>query len=136
MSLKKILILSLFILPMAAFSQQLVYRPTNPAFGGDTFNYQWLLNSANAQNGFTDPNAGSASNSNSDLDRFTENLNRQLLNSISRDLFDQQFSEDGLQPGTFTFGSLEVEVIEGLNGLVINILDTNNGEQTQIIVPN
>lgn len=136
MSLKKILILSLFIWPMAAFSQQLVYRPTNPAFGGDTFNYQWLLNSANAQNGFTDPSAQSASNSNSDLDRFTENLNRQLLNSISRDLFDQQFSEDGLQPGTFTFGSLEVEVIEGLNGLVINILDTNNGEQTQIIVPN
>ncbi len=33
-------------------SQQLVYKPVNPAFGGDTFNYQWLLSSANAQNQF------------------------------------------------------------------------------------
>jgi hypothetical protein len=33
-----------------AFSQQLVYRPINPAFGGDTFNYQWLLSFAQAQN--------------------------------------------------------------------------------------
>ena len=31
-------------------SQQLVYKPVNPAFGGDTFNYQWLLSSAEAQN--------------------------------------------------------------------------------------
>ena len=32
--------------------QQLTYEPINPAFGGDTFNYQWLLSSANAQNSF------------------------------------------------------------------------------------
>jgi len=32
------------------YAQQMVYKPMNPAFGGDGYNYQWLLSSANAQN--------------------------------------------------------------------------------------
>ena len=36
-----------------SMGQQLTYEPINPAFGGDTFNYNWLISSANAQNGFT-----------------------------------------------------------------------------------
>jgi curli production assembly/transport component CsgF len=32
-----------------------VYKPKNPAFGGDTFNYQWLASSRGiTQNKFTD----------------------------------------------------------------------------------
>jgi curli production assembly/transport component CsgF len=27
----------------------------NPAFGGDTFNYQWMIGSAESQNKFKDP---------------------------------------------------------------------------------
>jgi curli production assembly/transport component CsgF len=29
-----------------------LYKPRNPAFGGDTFNYQWLMSSAENQNKF------------------------------------------------------------------------------------
>lgn len=116
------------------FGQQLTYKPINPAFGGDTFNYQWLLSSANAQNSFEDPQ-GLGREQGSELDRFAENLNRQLLNQISRNLFSAQFGE-GIQEGTFTFGSLSLEVFESGEGLVINILDTSTGEQTQVIVPN
>ena len=36
-------------------AQQLVYKPVNPMFGGDTFNYQFLLQSAQSQNSFSDP---------------------------------------------------------------------------------
>ena len=118
-----------------SFSQQLVYRAVNPFFGGDTFNYQFLLQSAQAQNSFTDPNAETI-DERSELDRFTENLNNQILNQISRSLFTQQFGEDGqLNPGTFSFGSLVVEIFESTDGLVIDILDTNNGDQTQVILP-
>jgi curli production assembly/transport component CsgF len=113
----------------------LVYKPVNPAFGGDTFNYNWLLSQAQAQNGFTDPNE-EGTTENSTLQSFTDNLNRQLLSRISSELFSQRFGNDELQPGTFTFGSLEVEIAEGITGLIINILDTTTGEQTQIIVPN
>ena len=55
MSMKKLAFIILFISPFFMFSQQLKYRPVNPAFGGDTFNYQWLLSSSEAQNSFTDP---------------------------------------------------------------------------------
>lgn len=133
--MKTLISFLLFACCYSGFSQQMTYKPINPAFGGDTFNYQWLLNSANAQNSFTDPNAGTGRDDGSALDQFSENLNRQLLGQISRVLLGAQFDE-GLQPGSFNFGSLALEIYDSAEGLVIEILDTNTGEQTQIIVPN
>jgi curli production assembly/transport component CsgF len=121
-------------------AQQLVYRPVNPNFGGDTFNYQFLLQSAQAQNSFTDPNAQRGGfgfgNQGSELDQFAESLNRQFLSQITRNLFASTFGEDGLRPGTFTFGSLVIEIFESTEGLVIDILDISNGDQTQVVIPN
>lgn len=134
---KLLLIISFFgVLGFSeCYSQQLVYRAVNPNFGGDTFNYQFLLQGAQAQNSFTDPQTDFL-DERSELERFTENLNNQLLSQISRSLFNQQFGEDGqLSPGTFSFGSLVVEIFETTEGLVIDILDTGNGDQTQVILP-
>lgn len=114
-------------------AQQLTYKPMNPFFGGDTFNYQIMLSSANAQNSFKDPDADSRL-AGSSLDQFAESLNRQLLNQLSRSLFNQQFGGE-LQEGSFVFGSLAIEIYESLEGMVINILNTDTGEQTQIIIP-
>ena len=72
----------------------------------------------------------------SELERFTESLNRQLLNELSRDLFQQEFGNEGLTSGTYTFGSLVVEISPTTGGLSIDIFDTETGEQTQIIIPN
>ncbi|MCX2764724.1 curli production assembly/transport component CsgF [Aquimarina muelleri] len=119
----------------ASFGQDLVYKPVNPAFGGDTFNYQWLLSSAEAQNTLTDRNDTSR-DQRSDVERFTENLNNQLLNQISRTLFKEQFGENGLTEGTFNFGTLFVEIFSSAEGMVINILDTSTGDQSQVIIPN
>ncbi|MEL6811576.1 MAG: curli production assembly/transport component CsgF [Bacteroidota bacterium] len=129
--MKTFLTITALFFTYCAFGQQLVYRPVNPAFGGDTFNYQWLLNSANAQNSFTDPRSD---RNQSELDQFSENLNRQILGQLSRSLFTTQLG-DGLQEGTFSFGTLSLEIFESAEGLVINILDTTTGEETQIIVP-
>ena len=119
------------------FSQQLVYRPVNPMFGGDTFNYQFLLQSAQVQNSFTANDFDFFDSNQSEIDRFAESLNRQLLSSLSRNLFTAQFGATGeLRPGTFSFGSLTLEIFESTEGLVIDILDTSNGDQTQIILPN
>ena len=131
------LLTSIFLLAFSVqmFSQQLVYKPKNPNFGGDTFNYNWMLSSAEAQNTFKDPEEDSREED-SDLKKFTENLNSQLLNQVSRSLFTQQFGSDGnLEPGTYTFGSLSVEIFPSSDGLVITILDTDTGEQTQVIIP-
>lgn len=115
------------------FAQQMVYKPINPAFGGDTFNYQWLLSSAEAQNSFTDPNE--VNEELTELEEFQQDLNRQLLGNLSRSVFNSQLGDE-LTPGTFTVGDLALEIFESPEGLVINILDTKTGEQSQIIVPN
>ncbi len=130
--MKKVLSIAFFFTALISFGQQLSYQPKNPAFGGNTFNYQWLLSSAESQNSFTDP---TVDNEKSGIDQFSENLNRQLLGQLSRSLLGSQISED-LEEGTFVFGDLSVEIVESAEGVVINILDLNTGEQTQIIVPN
>ncbi|WP_456463014.1 curli production assembly/transport component CsgF [Lutibacter sp.] len=133
--LQKIFTVIIFLVPYFLFSQNLVYKPINPFFGGDTFNYQQLLAAANAQNDFEEDNGFDFSQP-TDLENFTESLNRQLLNSISQDLFRQQFGDQALTVGTFVFGSLVVDVSPSSGGLLINILDTSTGEQTQITIPN
>jgi len=131
--MKAIVLFLLFFVASLSFGQQLTYKPINPNFGGNTFNYAWLLSSAEAQNSFTDPSEEKEEKSG--IDEFSENLNRQLLGQISRTLLNAKLG-DGLQEGSFVFGDLAIEVIESSEGLVINILDINTGEQTQIIVPN
>ena len=134
--MKKLAFIILFIAPFFMFSQQLKYRPINPAFGGDTFNYQWLMSSAEAQNSFTDPKADDKGARQTEMERFTESLNRQLLGQISRTLISDSLGDGELKPGTFTLGSLEIEMYDSTEGLVVNILDVNTGDQTQIIIPN
>ncbi len=133
--MKKLLLFFYLTIPIGLTAQEMVYKPVNPAFGGDTFNYQWLLSSAEAQNSHTE-NSG-ARVERSDIDTFTESLNRQLLNRITSNLFRDQFGTDGeLTEGTYMFGSLVLEVSPTTDGLLINILDTQTGDQTQIIIPN
>ena len=119
-------ILTLFILLATSsycLGQQLVYTPKNPAFGGDPFNYTWLLNSANAQNQFNDQLGG--------LDAFDfGNFDSLLQNQFG------QFGNEPPEVGTTRDGDLEYEVYESNEGLVINILNTTTGEQSQIIIPN
>lgn len=136
--MKTLLMLMITVAGFLSLSaQQLVYKPINPAFGGDTFNYQWLLSSANAQNQFDDDkndyrNLLDDMNS---LSGFTDSLNRQILSQLSQKLFEDQFGDGPLTPGNYTFGSLFLEVNQTSQGLLINILDTNTGQQTEIVIP-
>ncbi len=133
--MKMLLITVCMLVGYASIGQQLTYQPINPAFGGDTFNYQWLLSSANSQNSFEDPDAKNDNAQGSELDQFAESLNRQVLSSLSRTLFSSQLGE-GLEEGTFPFGNLTLEIYDSAEGLVVNILDVTTGDETQIIVPN
>lgn len=135
MKKKPILFLFLLITTCFVYSQEIVYKPINPSFlGGNSFNASWLLSQASAQNKYKEKTTDK--NTKSDLEKFTESLNRQLLNQISRNLFDNQFGSDGLQEGTFTFGSLVVDVSQTADGMQFSIFDTNTGEQTVIVIPN
>jgi curli production assembly/transport component CsgF len=121
--------------------QAFVYRPNNPAFGGNTFNYSWMLSSAQAQDKSKDPSAAAAktastrnSTDNSSLTNFSQTLQNQLLTQLSRSLFTKQFGESGLKEGTFQYGDLQVVITNGLDGINIQITDGKGG-QTTITVP-
>ena len=119
-------------------SQDFVYRAKNPYFGGDTFNYQWMLNSAQAQDTNKDPDTDDRLNTftnRNSLDEFSESLNRQILNELSRNIIGNEFGEDGLQEGAYTIGNYQIDVIPSQEGLAVTIVDIVTGGQTQIIVP-
>jgi curli production assembly/transport component CsgF len=114
--------------------QDLVFEFVNPAFGGNTFNYQWLLSSADAQNTFEE--AQDLLDLESDpLQEFADDLNRQILNQLSRQLISDQFGEEGLQEGNYLIGSYEISVTSGSEGITVNIVDLDTGGQTSITVP-
>lgn len=130
-----IIVFLIINVPTLLYSQDIVYKPINPFFGGDTFNYQQLLASANAQNSFEE-DSGYDYDRGTDLENFSDTLNRQLLNSLSQGLFQKEYGEDALTEGTYVFGSLVVEISPSSSGLIVSILDTTTGEQTQITIPN
>ena len=131
---KILLILIVFFSIHGLKSQQMVYKPINPALGGESFNYSWLLSSANAQNQF-DSSQNYGYKSPSAIGSFQDNLNRQLLNKISNSLFGGDFGNTTLAPGVYNTGSLTVTISEYFGGLNISIIDTNTGEQTNINLP-
>ncbi len=133
--MKKIVLLLLIFVPTVLTAQQLVYSPTNPSFlGGNPFNASWLLSSAESQNKLKEED--NSLEQKTELESFTESLNRQLLSSLTRDLFQNTFGDETFKEGTFTFGSLVVDMVPTSTGLSINILDTDTGEQSQIFIPN
>lgn len=134
--LQKILLINFFLLSFGfCFSQQMVYQPINPAFGGSYLNYSWLLSSANAQNQF-DNAKNPGLRSNSAIGNFSDNLNRQILSQISRGLFGGEVGETTMKPGVYNLGTMNITISEYFGGLNISIIDINTGEQTNINVPN
>jgi curli production assembly/transport component CsgF len=130
-----LLILGLFSVPAVASAQQLVYRPTNPAFGGSPLNYQWLSSSAQTQNAFK-PDRSSFQRD--PLADFESTLQRQILGQLSRELIANRFGDDLdlTQEGLFDLGEFTVEIIPGLDGTAIRVFNELTGDETTVTIPN
>ncbi|MFB9864248.1 curli production assembly/transport component CsgF [Rufibacter immobilis] len=131
-------LLILLVAPTADLqAQDFVYEPRNPAFGGYYFNYQWLQSSAQSQDKLKDPNAttGNTGANQDPLKQFEDNLNRQILNQLSRQLVSSQFGDEGLEPGSYNIGNYQINVSEGAGGVSIVIVDQNSGSQTTVTIP-
>lgn len=133
--ISSICVFALVLLFNKVDAQDFIYKPVNPFFGGDVFNYQQLLSSANAQNTITEESASIGRLSRDPLTDFEESLNRQILNQLSRSLVESQFGEGGLQPGTYLLGNYRIEVTEGGEGIQVVIFDESTGNQTTILIP-
>ncbi len=120
-------------------AQDLVYTPKNPAFGGNPYNYSWLMSSAQAQDTYEaprdddDPFGYYGSNP---VEDFQESLNRQILSQLSRQIVSNQFGEDALENGTYVLGDYQIDIGDDASGINISILDTKTGATTTVSVPN
>lgn len=127
--------LLLFLPASEAQGQDLVYQPTNPAFGGSAVNYSWLLNSANQQNPY-DGGRDFSSFRDDPLQNFEQRLQRQVLDQLSRELIQDRFGEvDLTQEGTFDFQQFRVEVRPGPGGISLQIFNKQTGETSTVEIP-
>lgn len=129
-----ILILALLGLTASSFSQDLVYTPKNPAFGGSPANFSWLISSANNQNLFTEERTSRFERD--PLSDFENSLKRQVLSQLTRDVVLNQFGEGELEESRFEFGEFTIDVTPGPDGVEIRIFKILTGDETSITIPN
>jgi len=130
-------ILILFIC-QHALAQDLVYTAKNPAFGGNPYNYSWMLSSAQAQDTYKAPVDESSAYSRYATDPaqdFAESLNRQILSRLSREIVTRQFGEEALAEGSYLLGDYQIDIGDAGNGVNITITDNTTGATTTVEVP-
>jgi len=131
------LLAGLLLLSSLGYAQEMVFRFTNPAFGGNPLNYSWMLNSANVQNRFQDTNDAFDRFNRDPLEDFQESLQRQVLSQLTREIVTNRFGEvDFSQEGSFEFGEFTIDILPTSGGIDISILNILTGDETTITVPN
>ena len=133
----KTLIILFFFVAGKTYGQQFVYTPKNPAFGGNPYNYSWMLSSAQAQNDIKTATTTNpyGSTSTDPLTNFATSLNQQILSELSRQIVAKQFGENALTAGTYTLGNYQINISNQSSGLNITILDNSSGSSTTVSVP-
>lgn len=117
------------------FSDELVWSPTNPSFGGNPYNASWLLNSAKIQNQY--PEEKEVKDYQKDpLEQFQENLNRQLLRKLASSIVDQIYGDKGVNEGSYSVGDYLIDIEERESTVAITIDDMATGNQTLMEIPN
>lgn len=102
---------------------EIVYTPVNPSFGGNPLNGQVLLNSANAQNEYTDPRLEqtlSRLTGQSQLDLFNQRLQALILDRIASSVSGSLFDAGGnLVPGQIETSTFIISIVDIGGGLLL-----------------
>ncbi|MHA6194992.1 curli assembly protein CsgF [Pseudomonas wadenswilerensis] len=108
---------------------ELVYTPVNPAFGGNPLNGTWLLNNAQSQNDYDDPDlkARVTPTGTTALERFTSQLQSRFLGQLLDNI-----SNGGT--GTLSTDAFIVDVTDDSGALTIVVTDRATGEISEIQV--
>lgn len=117
----------LSVLPVQAGS--LLYKPTNPSFGGNSFNGSYLLSNASAQR------EAKKTTPKDPIDDFANTLSRSLLSRLSRDIADQIYGEDAADSGNYQIGDTAISFYREDGQVILNINDLLTGASTTISLP-
>lgn len=122
-----------------AASSELTYQPINPSFGGNPLNGSVLMQSAESQNTFKDPNAITSDPFAEDdpLTGFSKTLNRMVLNVLSQRILTEAFGQDGLaESGIFSTDDFTVEIIASdPDAITVILTDPTSANSTTIQIP-
>ncbi|AYG44883.1 curli production assembly protein CsgF [Pseudomonas sp. Leaf58] len=120
----------LLVSACAAQATELVYTPVNPAFGGNPLNGTWLLNNAQAQNDYDDPDLkdrASAFTGTTALERFSNQLESRMLSQLLDNI------SNGTT-GSMATDAFLIDVIDDSGALSIKVTDRVTGETSIIEV--
>ena len=108
---------------------ELVYTPINPSFGGNPLNGTWLLNNAQAQNDYDDPDLKDRASlaGTSALERFSSQLQSRLLGQLLDNISTGN-------TGSLSTDAFIVDVVDDSGALTINVTDRATGEVSEIQV--
>ena len=108
---------------------ELVYTPINPSFGGNPLNGTWLLNNAQAQNDYDDPDLKDRTSiaGTSALERFSSQLQSRLLGQLLDNISTGN-------TGSLSTDAFIVNVIDDSGALTIEVTDRATGEISEILV--
>ena len=124
-----------------ASASELVYRPIDPAFGGNPVNGPFLIDTAKIQNGHDAKDKRSIVGGLngiagvSDQQQFVRILQSRLLSDMASKVADAIFGENAQDSGEFRYGSQVVSFARGVDSISIDIFNEQTGERTQISVP-
>jgi len=123
-----------WLLPGPACAGPIVYQPVNPAFGGNPLNGTFLLNEAQLQNSYKDPNAASANAAaqKTPLQQFQDSLERAILNRIAQAVTGGIVDSQGhLIPGTIQTADFTITIVDLGGGILqITTTDKSTGQST------
>ena len=119
-----------------AIADEMVYQPVNPNFGGSPLNGSFLLNQALAQNDHKEAESSIPSSLSNSLEA---QLERALVNRLSRDLIDNAFGDldEPLDNFTVTIGSSQFTVnTDDPAFTLVTIINLDSGDSSIISIPN
>lgn len=135
MNKKKYILTILMFVSNLIVSDELVWTPINPSFGGNPYNATWLMNSAKIQNQYPEE-VPDKDYQKDPLEQFQENLNRQLLRRLASSIVDQIYGDSGVNEGSYSVGDYLIDIEERETSVVIMIDDMATGNQTLMEIPN
>ena len=124
------LAVSIILSASVSVADELVYRPVNPAFGGNPLNGNYLLHNSTAQRKFSAPK-----NRTPAIEEFAEDLQRTLLRRVAREIADAILGEEAADSGTFTIGETRIDFNRVNDEVQIRIDDPAADGTTTITLP-
>lgn len=113
-------------------SADMIYKPINPSFGGDSYNSNHLQGLAASQNQHKEK---TASSSQSTSERFLSMLQSRLYSALASQVADAIFGPDAQQSGTLVFDNQQISFLNTGTEIHLTVTDANTGEITTIVIP-